>query len=261
MTVEHVAVRPVQTTDDDAWDAGRSSGRLVVAWQHPRTRLIAPVGLLEHEDEQRYRFRYLRRAAELPDFQPFLGLPELERTYESSSLFPIFTQRIMSPKRPDFSRYLQQLHLSEDASPWEQMARSEGRRTGDTVQVFPVPVVGEDGATTCRFLVHGIRHVTGGHLPRLASGERLLLQPDSTNQEYPNALLVCSSAGVPLGYVPDLLLEHVRVVLAQGSSELVVEHVNGVDAPMHLRLLARLEGRVPTGYQPMTGTAWATFAE
>jgi len=262
MTVDDVAVRPVRAIrGNEAWDAGRSPGRLVVAWQHPETRLIAPVGLLEHDEERGYRFRYLRRVASVPDFQPFLGFPALERTYESPRLFPIFTQRIMSPKRPDFPRYLRQLHLDEDASPWEQMARSEGRRTGDTVQVFPVPTVDADGTTMCRFLVHGIRHITGGTLPPLAPGERLDLRPEPTNDKNPDALLVCSSGGTALGYVPDLLLEYVHVVRAHGPVEVVVEHVNGSDAPVHLRLLVRLQGDVPLGYRPMTGPTWETFAE
>lgn len=262
MTIEDVAVQPVPTTKrDEVPDAGRSPGKLVVAWQHPETRLIAPVGLLEHDQEDQYRFRYLRRAAEVPDFQPFMGLPDLYRSYRSSRLFPIFAQRIMSSKRPDFSRYLQQLHLAQDASPWEQMARSEGRRTGDTVQVFPVPTVDENGATTCRFLVHGIRHVTGGALPPLAPGERLSLRSEPTNPKNPNALLVCSSEGIELGYVPDLLLEHVYAVREQGPADLVVEHVNGIEAPVHLRVLVRLKGHVPPGYQPMSGPRWATFAE
>jgi hypothetical protein len=142
------------------------------------------------------------------------------------------------------------------------MARSEGRRTGDTVQVFPVPTVSEeDGATTCRFLVHGIRHVTGGDLPPLTLGEPLMLRPEPTNPKNPEALLVCSLQGLPLGYVPDLLLEYVDAVQSRGSFDLVVEHVNGPEAPMHLRLLVRLDGHVPRGYRPMSGRSWAMYAE
>lgn len=260
MTIDDLTMRTPRSSHRQA-EAGCSAGRLVVAWQHRGSRLITPVGLLEHDEETGYRFRYLRRAARVPGFQPFLGFPLLERTYTSPRLFPIFAQRVMSPKRPDYTRYLRHLHLAEDASPWEQMARSEGRRTGDTVQVFPVPVVRTDGSTTCRFLIHGVRHVTGGDVPHLAVGDSLLLEPDPANPVNPEALLVCSATGERLGYVPDLLLPYVRAVQSNGPMELVVEHVNGPDAPVHLRILARLEGSVPEGFLPMAGPGWETFAD
>lgn len=239
---------------------GSAEGSLIVAWQHPSTRLIAPVGLLQHGPGERYRFRYLRCAADVEGFAPFLSFPEWERDYVSARLFPLFSQRVMSARRPDYQEFLRQLHLTEHASPWEQLARSEGRRTGDTVQVFPVPSVESDGTTTCRFLVHGIRHVTGGQLPHLTADEPLTLADDPANPVNPDAVHIIGPAGRPLGYVPDLLLEHLRAVQSVGAVRLVVEHVNGSDAPVHLRLLVRLEGMAPPSYQPMRGPRWVTFA-
>jgi hypothetical protein len=259
MTIDDVQVRPTSPAETE--DSVQTVNRLVVAWQHPQSRVIAPVGLLEHRNDAGYRFRYLERALAVPDFQPFLGFPDLHRSYESARLFPIFAQRIMSPKRPDFPRYLRHLHLEDDATPWEQMARSEGRRTGDTVQVFPIPPVFADGSTTCRFLVHGIRHVNGGVLPQLTRGERLILRKDRDNPVNPAALLVCSGMGERLGYVPDLLLDYVYAVQSQGPSDVFVDNVNGPDAPVHLRLLARLSGAVPAGYRPMAGPGWETLAD
>jgi hypothetical protein len=235
------------------------SADLIVAWQHPTNRLIEPIGLLEHGLAVAYRFRYLRRASEVSGFQPFLSFPDLGRTYTSARLFPLFAQRIMSPRRPDYGHFLRQLHLGADASPWEQLARSEGRRTGDTVQVFPIPLVMADQSTLCRFLVHGIRHVTGGALPSLQRGETLNLRDDPSNPVNPNAVLVCTSEGTRLGYVPDLLLEHLRAVQSAGPLRLLVEHTNGLEAPAHLRLLVRLEGWTPPGYAPMTGPRWRTY--
>lgn len=261
MTVEDATVPSTAVTapagSAGSWDAGRSPGRLIVAWQHPATRLISPVGLLEHGIG--YRFRYLRRAPDVEGFHPFLGFPDWPRSYVAERLFPMFAQRIMSPRRPDFHQFLRQLDLSDDASPWEQLERSEGRRTGDTVQVFPIPTVRPDGSSTCRFLVHGIRHVNGGRLPPVARGEHLALRADDENPVNPAAVLVCSSKHRPLGYVPDLLLDHLRVLRATQPPRLVVEHVNGPDAPAHLRLLVRLDGRAPAGYEPMSGPDWATF--
>lgn len=260
MTIGEAVARSADASNRHAWDAGRSGGRLVVAWQHPESRLIAPVGVLEHGIG--YRFRYLRRAVRVTDFRPFLSFPRWEQTYLSESLFPLFSQRIMSPRRPDFHQFLHQLDLDENASPWEQLARSEGRSNGDTVQVFPTPTVHRDGSTTSRFLVHGIRHVNDGNLPRLAPGDILELHDEPMNPKNAAAVQVWTSDGRALGYVPDLLLEHVSVLRSAGSAPtLVVEHVNGSDVPPHLRLLVRLDGRIVDGYLPMRGPRWRTFDE
>lgn len=254
-------------TIDDLAVAGRrvdlpaTARRLVVAWQHPVSRLIAPVAFLDQIADDHYRFRYLRRATRVPAFRPFLGFPDLTAVYDATRLFPLFAQRVMSPRRPDFGVYMHQLRLDEDATPWEQIARSEGRRTGDTVQVFPVPQIRDDGSTTCLFLVHGIRHVIGGDVPELTPGEPLVLEPDPENDYNARALYVCDAAGTRLGYVPDLLLPHVEALFTAGSVAVSVEHRNGPSAPVHLRLLARMDGRVPTGYGPMTGPAWETFVD
>ncbi|WP_051232038.1 HIRAN domain-containing protein [Pseudonocardia asaccharolytica] len=125
--------------------------------------------------------------------------------------------------------------------------------------MFPIPRVESDGSTTCLFLVHGIRHVTGGRLPQLSPGERLVLQEEPENPINSDAVRVCTRTGQPLGYVPDLLLEHLRVLQRSGPVAVTVEHVNGPEAPAHLRLLARLDGRAPVGYEPMSGPGWETF--
>lgn len=239
-------------------DGVRSPGALVVAWQHPVRRLISPVGLLERGSAVvPYRFRYLRGARDVPGFQPFLSFPDWAGDYRSANLFPMFSQRIMSPRRPDYPAYLGQLLLDGSASPWEQLARSEGRRHGDTVRLFPVPTIGADGASSYPFFVHGIRHVNAGPLPALAIGDRLALRADPGNPINPAAELVCTEQGEALGYVPDLLLEHLGALRSAGGTVLRVEHVNGPDTPPHLRLLARLNGTAPAGYLPMSGPRWA----
>jgi hypothetical protein len=237
--------------------------RLAVAWQHPVERRISPVGLLDY-DGVTYRFRYLRRALETAGFRPFLGFPEWDREYISDRLFPMFAERVMSPRRPDYPTYLRTLDLPDDPSPMEVLARSEGRRVGDTVQLFPEPTVQPNGRTTCRFLVHGIRHMLRADpgvedkLARLSVGGRLVLVDEPTNPYNPRAVLTSSVDGQRIGWVPDLLLDYVHTVLETGSVTVVAEHVNGPEAPFHLRVLARLDAQVQIGYRPFTGPEWET---
>ncbi len=236
--------------------------RLAVAWQNPQTRQICPVGLLTWNGAA-YGFAYLRRATSEPGFRAFLGFPKFDCLYSSSTLFPLFAQRIMSPYRPDYGRYLQALDLQSSASPWEVLARSEGRREGDSVLVFPEPLVAADGASSARVLVHGIRHRQREDqrvlmsLAQLKIGDRLRLVTDTGNPVNERALLVADNDEVPLGYVPDLLLDYLQHLQAHGTIVLNVARINDATSPPHMRLLVEIHGAADPGYLPFSEANWA----
>lgn len=237
--------------------------RLIVAWQHPESRAIQPVAVLDNEDGQ-FRFRYLERATSIADFRPFVGFPDLHRAYESPDLFPLFKQRVMNPRRPDYLRYVHSLDLPANATPWEQLARSGGQRVGDTIQLFPVPSVAEDGSTSCCFLVHGVRHresadpAVRGVIDELEPGDALHLVPDPTNPKNPRAILVATGSSTAVGWVPDLLLEYTYALRAPN---LTVEHVNREAESSHFRLLARMSGTVAPDFRPFVGPSWALASD
>jgi hypothetical protein len=233
--------------------------RLAVAWQHPESRSIQPVGLLEQEADG-YRFRYIRNADAVPDFRSLPTFPDLAGDYRSSQLFPLFRQRVMRPHRPDYGRWLEAMDLV-DPTPFEFLARTEGRRQGDTIMVIPEPVVSATGETVSHFMVHGIRHRPDaeGALSRLRAGDELSLMDEPTNPIDRLALLVTRGTQ-PLGWVPHVLLAYVRTVRDTGPVVVTAERVNGPDFPPHFRLLARLEGTVPIGHRPFAGGLWTPRA-
>ncbi len=231
--------------------AADSVDSLVVAWQHPETRAISPVGLLERTDDG-FAFSYLRSAAELEDFRPFLGFPEIGVRYTSRRLFPLFRQRLMEPGRPDFGRYLDTLGLDAHATALAILARSGGRRAGDTLFLVQKPSIGPDGSTCATFFVHGVRYQPGAAelLSALEPHEGLQLVPEPENPKNPRAILVTTARGDRLGWVPDLLVDYVQAVLSSAPPVVRVVQVNGADAPPNLRLLVELRGRVPAGHAP-----------
>jgi hypothetical protein len=268
MNVTDTALRPSER------QRASVARRLAVAWQHPATRQISPVALLEF-DEVTYRFFYIRNAATVEDFRPLLGFSDLYRTYESPHLFPLFAQRVMDPRRPDHSRYVHRLGLQDDASPWEQMTRSGGRREGDLLQLFPEPEVHGDGSVSCSFLVHGIRHVpesnardgygrrvTGeamaSQLARLRTGQALELLRDLRNPVNNRAVITATPEHFPLGWVPNLLLDDLYAFSDEAPETLhvSVQQINDQDAPPHLRLLAHLTAHPTRPYQPFAGHSW-----
>ena len=62
--------------------------------------------------------------------------------------------------------------------------------------------------------------------------------PIERTRSIPRPVPVSTPEGQRLGYVPDLLLEHLRTLGENRPRQcLTVEHVNGPEAPAHLRLL------------------------
>ena len=250
--------------------------RLVVAWQHPEERSIQPVGFLTR-DGNGFQFAYIRNALTVRDFRPLLGFEDLYRSYNSEDLFPLFAQRAMDPRRPDYPRYVQNLGLEGDPSPWEQIARSQGHREGDTIQLFPEPIVDSDGVR-CLFLVHGIRHAhkgtkilngirvevtreqVEGALAKLHRGDKLGIIPEPENEKNPQAIVVMGAPHVPVGWIPDLIVEDLRRLMERAQVTVAAEHINGPDAPWHLRLLARLRAAPAQGFRFFTGERWEPLA-
>jgi hypothetical protein len=89
----------------------------------------------------------------------------------------------------------------------------------------------------------------------LQAGDELTLTDEPRNPVNPLALQVLGRS-VPIGWVPDLLVDDVRSLMQQSAVSVRVEHINGPDAPWHLRLLARLEATPARGFRFFTGERW-----
>jgi uncharacterized protein YegP (UPF0339 family) len=249
--------------------APRAGGvqRLFVAWQDPETRSITPVGCLtrrQGSDGETFEFHYLRRARQLPQFRPFVGFPSLYESYESASLFPFFENRIMPRTRDDYGEYVGMLGLSVDADPFEILARSEGRRATDTIEVFPEPNL-DNGTVTCRFLVHGVRHIAGAHdaIEDLRIGEALHVLPDPLNEFDDQAVLLRTGDYRLVGYVPAYLTSLIHRPLnayGQDAVRVNVAHIGDRSGPSHLRLLCTLAARWPDDVPPLADSDFQPLA-
>lgn len=237
---------------------------LLVLWQHPETREIIPIGRFGHRDDS-YSFAYTRAAANVRGFRPLPGLPELNRRYDRSSIPAVFGQRVMDRDRPDFAGYARSLGLDPtQATPWEQIVRSGGRRAGDTLQFMPVPVV-VNGRAQARFLVNGVGHIPdeprtlGGRtvhttqsqqeeaLQSLAQGSTVLIQAEEGNPRDPDACLITVN-GLPVGWVPKALSASVGELLTSGPIPATVLRVAEPGTPAHVRLTLDLDVPSPPGF-------------
>jgi hypothetical protein len=115
---------------------------LFLAWQDTHSRSWFTIGKLTY-DGKKYRFVYTQGAKEaqnICDFQPLYSFPDLEQVYTSIHLFPVFSNRLMSPSRPDYAKFLKWLNIPEQEDDHLAiLARSGGERETDNLAVFPYP--------------------------------------------------------------------------------------------------------------------------
>lgn len=218
-----------------------------LAWQCPATRAILPVGRLVKHARNDYEFAYIRavrRAQEL-GFEALVSFPDLNATYRSADLPPLFHNRVMRSSRPDYPAFVAELGLATDAGPLPQMARSGGRRTTDELEVFAPPARLPDGRWETDILIRGVRHVPHAEdaVSKLAVGDRLLVMTDFQKEQGAEALVLRTIQQEFVGYLPAYLARE----LAGQSSEIAqalavtVAKINPHPANVHHRLLCRVE--------------------
>lgn len=227
---------------------------LFVAWQNPNTRAWVPVGRLTHENGV-YKFVYTRGAKEAEGFTPFGRMVNLDASYVSDVLFPLFANRVLPKSRPEYGDYLRWLGLSERAhNELEVLARTGGLRATDTLEIIPCPEPTKDKSYEVYFFSHGIRHLSLKDQERvneLNAGAQLYLMQDLQNEHDAMALLLRTNDPVAVvGYCPRYYSgEFSKLLTSVGSKDVrvTVEQVNP-DAPMQLRLLCKLRAPWPANF-------------
>jgi len=239
---------------------------LFLAWQDPMSRQWLPVGRLTYENG-RYQFVYTKGALTSRNFIPFGPMRDLRSVYESSELFPLFANRILSKNRPEYQQFLHWLNVTEDAAdPLSLLARTEGLRGTDSLRVFPCPERQENGTYQVHFFSHGLRYLPTESLEAvngLKPGTRLYLMLDVQNEQ--DSFAVALRAEQPtllVGYAPRYFATDFRKVLLGPNSKTVqvlVERVN-TEAPTQLRLLCSITADWPKGFHPCSGPHYQPLA-
>lgn len=258
---------PSQQILERAAVADRRVTELLVLWQHHDTREFVPIGRFSN-DGSTYTFRYTRAAAGVSDLRPLPGFDDLYQRYESDRMPAILAQRVMRRERPDYANYVTSLGLDPElATPWEQIVESGGHREGDTLQFMELPSI-RAGVASARFFVNGVRHIVSdatvsirgrttvvtpdGHelaLAGLAAGSRLVAAPEDDNISDPDAMIVVTVDGVPLGWVPRALAPSIRELAADGDVPLTVVRTGRPDGPAHQRLVVDMSVAVDESFQ------------
>jgi len=198
-------------------------------------------------------------AQEADQFTALYDFPKLEKHYESDELFPLFKNRIMTPGRHDFRKYLQLLDLSGDqADPLDILAIDGGYRATDSFQVFPKITKTEDGNFSTRFFLHGGKHTNPDsqrELEKLTAGQELYITAELTNPATGTAVQLQTEDYYMLGWAPRYLVHDLVSAMANSPGQInaKVIRVNPVPAPSKQRVLVELSGTWPEQFKPMQG--------
>lgn len=216
---------------------------LLVTWQQPATRSYFLMGALRQIDEERFSFSYYPGVEKQPGFRALPGFPDTTKTYESGVLFPLFSSRVMSVKRPDRAEWLGSMGLEKEAEPFEILGRSLGLRVADTIELYPEPTVDLARKTVTAVVpIHGLRyHDEGMKLVGkdvLSRGDILTVEPEPENSHDHRALAVRTVDGVKLGYIPSPILDYLdRGGHVHDAAVAHVAHVNPHQYGHHQRLI------------------------
>lgn len=247
-----------------------SEKTLFLAWQDKReeSRLWFPIGRLDANVERSlFRFRYTggaKRAQQEAGFPPLIEFPELEQDYQSSELFPLFSNRVIAPGRLDRAGYLANLDLPENANPFEILSVNGGTRVTDAYEVFPKLVKHSDGRFNCRFFLHGWRHVNPSaqdRIGRLKAGEDLYVTLELTNPATVLAVQIQTADYHMIGWTPRYLVTDLTAAMAETANYSAhVVRINPQPAPSKQRVLVEMRGRW-NKHEPMTSEDFMPLVE
>lgn len=239
---------------------------LFLAWQGRTDRRWFPVGRLEaNAARSQYRFGYTigaRNAERESGFAPLYDFPHLNKVYESSRLFPLFENRVMSRSRRTFHDYLEMLAInSQDPDPLEILAIDGGHRMTDSFEVFPKIDKNENGGFRCRFFLHGSRYTSQAAQDRLAdlqSGEKLYVAIELTNPVTQMAVQIQTLDYHMIGWAPRYLVRDLAKAMAHAPTEYSarVVRVNSDSLLYRQEILIELGGRWPDEYEPMSSESY-----
>jgi len=215
-----------------------------VFWRSPRANDLHPVGrLVVNSGSPRFEFDYVKdvAGARAQGFALFLDFPELERTYASDQLFPLFANRLMSASRPDYRSWIERHGLSADtADEVSLLLRTDGHRATDRVELLAAPAR-QDGRPmfTSWFFVRGVPPDQEPVVAALVPNDKLEI---STAHQEALRTGLKTTDGTVVGYVPNSTVFQLQDAVADAvRPSVIVERVNLPPVPLHHRLLCRLE--------------------
>ena len=228
--------------------------KIYIIWNDRVDNVWIPVGMLTCNGS--YEFKYTKGAM-AENFSPFGNMTDLNLVYRSDQLFPIFSNRVLSQKRPEFDSFLDWLDITrEDYDPLDVLALTEGKRITDSLEMFQCPVKNEKSQYEMSFFVHGLRHINNlseSRMIKFNNNERLYISLDIQNPKDANAIMLRSDDPVThIGYCPRYLTNDFHELRKRSSVDKIEFRVRrfNPEAPLAYRLMCSVTAPWPDDFEP-----------
>jgi hypothetical protein len=181
------------------------SDRLYVLWSAPDDGTRFPIGELRRtSDGYAFGYGFELEQATLRGFvlpPAFEDARPIAAPYTSAKLFPTFSERVPSPRRPDYQAIFASWGVPPAVTdPFDVLAYSGGVRLTDRLELAEYRADDDDLSTPLAFRVAGGRFKPSMVTPEI--GERVSLRREVDSAHDPSATLVLMIGDVELGYVP-----------------------------------------------------------
>ncbi|MEK5270174.1 HIRAN domain-containing protein [Aeribacillus sp. FSL K6-8394] len=177
-------------------------------WQNERMCQRYHIGnLVHHEGKYVFYYEKSRKRRGLLDalengYQPHLAFRDIDKIYVSDRLFGPFERRLPDRRRPDFPEILRTHGLSSDYTEMDLLRATGGRLATDSYE-FVAPIYVYGNHFDFDFYIAGWRYYEGEQiLKQLKIGEKVQFQLEPENEQDPKAVIVLTSQGRKLGYIP-----------------------------------------------------------
>ena len=148
--------------------------------------------------------------AEFPDHRG------VDDPYRSGHLFWTFSERIPSPRRPDYKKLMSSWGVQHPDDQFEVLALSGGVQATDRIELAEYRASDDDLSTELLFRLAGERFGEGA--ADLQAGDSLELRCEPTNPVDPSATQVVFKGARKIGYVPVQYSRTVARLLRTGQA-------------------------------------------
>lgn len=179
---------------------------LYLIWKSEKNRTQYIIGELSKNAQYEFKYGTEISDAQNAGFMPLVSFPELNTTYRSEVLFPVFESRLPDKKRRDMDSILSKYDLKE-YEPYQLLKRSGARLPIDNLY-FIDPIIETDKPFKRIFYMAGVRHYIGcdgsncDKSLEIGIGDEVILKLEPTNLMDSKAIQVLNLNDQLLGYIP-----------------------------------------------------------
>ena len=185
---------------------------LWMIWKNPITRDRYRVGTLTIHDNN-YDFRYNTNENDFKNigFDFFPGFNDINKIYNSQTLFENILNRLPNKNRPDYLKIIEDYGLSESSTDIEILEKTRGRLLTDNFEFVP-----SFNYDKIEFEVAGTRYSTELKKCKdsIKIGAELLLETEENNK-YDKCAVVVKFSVYKLGYVPRYYSQYLYKLLKE----------------------------------------------